>query len=240
MKWKLLLYIAAAYLILHIPFVGQYLRAANTMVHESGHAIVALLMKGEVKDISLFINTEGVTRATSASFLGGLLTGIAGYIFSALVIVVLAYFWRNRRYRLIYGILLAFALADLIFWVRNWYGIFWLVIFIILLFVLLKIRNPKTTSALSLILLIILLAGSIRSGMDIFMLGLFHPSYAGDAAYLSQLTHVPALIWGTAFLVITVLLAYSAFRNLAKPKRHSADRKNFSYETDRYSRRTRI
>lgn len=240
MKWKLLLYIAIAYIILHIPFIGRFLRATNTMIHESGHAIVALLMKGHVENIYLFSNTEGVTRATSTSFFGGLLTGIAGYTFSALMIVLLAHLWRRCSYRFIYTILLGFALADLIFWVRNIYGIFWLIIFGLLLIVLFKIKSPKTTSMLSLMLLIILLAGSIRSGIDIFMLGLFHPSYAGDASYLAQLTHIPAFIWGTIFLIITVLLGYSAFRNLATRKKPLAKDKHFRYDEDRFSRRTRL
>lgn len=219
MKWKLLLYIAVAYVILQLPIIGTFLRAANTMIHESGHAVVVLLTKGQVEHISLFMNTEGVTQAASASWLGGFLTGLAGYTFSALVILLLAHFWKSRQYRIIHLILLTFAAADLVFWVRNFYGIIWLLVFIAVLVVLMRLKRTATVSALTLILIIILLADSVRSGYDIFVLGLFHPKSAGDATYMTHLTHVPALFWGTLFFVITLWFAWLAFRRLAKTKK---------------------
>lgn len=219
MKWKLLLYIVVAYIVLQLPIIGTFLRAANTMIHESGHAVVVLLTKGQVEHISLFMNTEGVTHATSAFWLGGFLTGLAGYTFSAVVILVLAHLWKSRQYRLIHLILLTFAVVDLIFWVRNFYGIIWLLVFIAVLVVLMRFKKTTTASALTLILLIILLADSVRSGYDIFVLGLFHPKSAGDATYMTSLTHVPALFWGSLFFAATLLFAWLAFKQLAKAKK---------------------
>lgn len=223
MKWKLLLYIVVAYVILQLPFIGQFLRAANTMIHESGHAVVVLLTQGIVENISLFMNTEGVTRAMSASWLGSFLTGLAGYLFSALVIILLAHFWQGKQYRLIHVTLLAFAFADLIFWVRNFYGIFWLVVFIVLLLFLMRMKKIGLVSSLTLILIIILIAGSVRSGFDIFLLGLFHPRSAGDATYLAHITYVPAFLWGILFFVITIWFAWLAFKRLAKAKTPPTD-----------------
>lgn len=224
MKWKLILYIAVAYVILQLPIIGTFLRAANTMIHESGHAVVVLLTRGQVEHISLFMNTEGVTHAASASWLGGFLTGLAGYTFSALVILILAHFWRGRQYRLIHLILLIFAAADLIFWVRNFYGIIWLLVFMAVLILLMQLKKTTVVSSLTLILLIILLADSLRSGYDIFILGLFHPKSAGDATYMTQLTHVPALFWGTLFFAITLWFAWLAFKQLAKARKRNANR----------------
>lgn len=219
MKWKLLLYIAITYVILQLPFIGTFLRAANTMIHETGHAVLTLLTRGEVAQISLFMNTEGVTQAASASWLGGFLTGLGGYSFSAIIIVLLAHFWKSHQYRMIHIILLLFAIVDLIFWVRNFYGIIWLLAFIVLLILLIRWKKTSSVAALTLILLIILLADSVRSGYDIFILGLFHPKSAGDATYMAQLTHIPALFWGAGFFAITLLFAWMAFKQLAKGKK---------------------
>lgn len=218
-KLKLLLYIVIAWLILQIPIIGTFLRAANTMIHESGHAVVVLLTKGQVEHISLFMNTEGVTHAASASWFGGFLTALAGYIFSAILILFLAHLWVGKQYRMIHVILLMFALADLIFWVRNFYGILWLLVFMAILVLLMRWRKADAVSSLTLILVLILLADSVRSGYDVFILGLFHPSRAGDATYLAHLTHVPALFWGTIFFAITLWLAWLAFLTLAKRKK---------------------
>jgi hypothetical protein len=212
LKWKIVLMIIAAALLLHVPYVGDFLRAANTMIHESGHAFASLATNGEVYSISLFANREGVTHAGTTSWYGSFITGLAGYLFSSLTCVFLAGLWRRSAYRLIVLTLLVFSLANMFFWVRNGYGLFWLFGFALLLLAALRMRGRGVLSGVTLVLILILLTESVRAGFDIFILGLTAPQAAGDASHLQQMTGISALFWGSLFFAISLLSASWALR----------------------------
>ena len=58
---KFFLFLGLAFVLLHIPILGDYFSIINTVIHESGHAIIALF-GGNVESISLFMNGDGVDR----------------------------------------------------------------------------------------------------------------------------------------------------------------------------------
>ncbi|WP_373889935.1 M50 family metallopeptidase [Neobacillus cucumis] len=52
MKFFLFLFLVIAYLLIQVPVVGNYVRIINTLIHETGHAFIALL-GGKVENLNL-------------------------------------------------------------------------------------------------------------------------------------------------------------------------------------------
>ncbi|WP_274650908.1 M50 family metallopeptidase [Paenibacillus humicola] len=216
MKWKMIAIALLVLVLLNLPVVGNFLRAANTLVHESGHALTALLFQGHVYSISLFANTEGLTYSSYTSWAGGFATGLAGYVFSSIFILALASLWSRSRYRIVPVILLVLAAANIVFWVRNAYGMIWLILFILLLVYTLVTKKKEFAFTVTAVILLVILAASVRAGFDVFMLGLQTPGQAGDATVLRQITHVPAVFWGTFFFAQSLWAAFAAGKKLLK------------------------
>lgn len=171
------------------------------MIHETGHAVMNLLLDGKVHYIALFANTEGVTVTSYSSFFSGFMTSIAGYVSASAMVLLFAFLWKTKRHRSILYILLLFSTVNLLLWVRNVYGIFWLVLFIALLvWLVVKCKDAEWISHITFALMLLLLISSTLSALDIFLLSVTSPGMAGDAANLARSTGIPALIWGVLFL----------------------------------------
>lgn len=72
---KFFLFLVFAFLLIHVPFLGNYVKVINTLIHESGHALIALF-GGNVEKISLFMNSEGATYSNQSTWIGGFLTSL--------------------------------------------------------------------------------------------------------------------------------------------------------------------
>ncbi|WML53052.1 M50 family metallopeptidase [Neobacillus sp. PS3-12] len=57
---RFFLFIFIAFLLVQLPIVGDYVRVLNTVIHESGHAVIALF-GGHIEKIALLSNSEGIT-----------------------------------------------------------------------------------------------------------------------------------------------------------------------------------
>lgn len=203
---------------LHIPYVGQFLRAFNTMIHESGHAIMTLITSGKVESISLFANTEGVTESYLSSWFASVLVSFSGYIFSSLVLLTFALLWKRQYHKtilLIFGLL---AVVNLVLWVRNLYGIMWLVLFISSIVLLFKTKQKTILPYVTLGLLIILCTDAFRASFDILYLSYQDGTQAGDATNLANKTFIPAIVWGSFFFIQNLIFTYFSIRQLFKKR----------------------
>ncbi|WP_420490991.1 M50 family metallopeptidase [Neobacillus drentensis] len=79
---KFFLFLGLAFVLIHIPILGGYFRIINTVIHESGHAFIALF-GGNVESISLFMNGDGVTHGTQSIWIIDFITCAAGYLISS-------------------------------------------------------------------------------------------------------------------------------------------------------------
>ncbi|MBY0120336.1 M50 family metallopeptidase [Bacillus sp. S/N-304-OC-R1] len=200
-----------AIILTNIPFLGSYVRVINTLIHESGHAVIALL-GGKVHTISLFMNTEGVTYTSHLNWFGSFFTGIAGYVFSSIIAFLSFWFISRKQYKPLIFILLLFIGLNLIFWVRNFYGLFWLISFGALFLLLLFKGSTTFVQNCLLIIASILLVESLSSSFTILLLSFIQPHSAGDATGLTRSTmFIPAQFWGIFFFaqaIFFLLLGY--------------------------------
>ncbi|MFS1514508.1 M50 family metallopeptidase [Chengkuizengella sp. SCS-71B] len=218
MRLKLFIMSIITVILMYIPFIGTFLRVINTMIHETGHALITLFTKGEVTRIELFSNLEGVTFTKYSLWISGFLSGISGYVFASMIAFVCILLWKNGRNKWLIHLLLYISVINLIFWVRNVYGILWLVCFIPFLIYLLVQKSQKVLENITLILSILLITTSFMSTIDILVLSLISPSRAGDATFLNSITYIPTLIWGILFFLQALFFAYISIKTVLSRK----------------------
>lgn len=195
------------------PFVGKYFRIVNTMIHESGHALVALITSAQVLQINLFTDTSGSAVTKSSNWFSKFFTSLAGYPSSAMAALLFFYLIKQHHYNyIIYG-LGALAVINLIFFVRNAYGIFWLVTFIIISGVLIYFNDDFSLFSVSVFFSFIVLTDALISVIHLFIICFKTPDKSGDAKNLATLTFIPALIWTLLFLAFNIWIIYYTIIN---------------------------
>ena len=202
------LLITVSLILTRIPYVGKLFRVVNTMIHECGHAFMALIMSGEVIKINLFSDTSGSTVTKVSGKVSTLLVSFAGYPFAALMSFIIFFLIKNDFITVALIVLMAFALISLLFFVRNGYGIFWLVLFLVAGCVIVELNSPQILYAWMVFLASLLLSDAFISGLILLKISIDNPSSAGDATNLKKETHIPAWIWSLLFCIINGYLAY--------------------------------
>ncbi|MFG6146712.1 M50 family metallopeptidase [Halobacillus sp. B23F22_1] len=215
MKLQIIISLILAFLLTQAPLIGKYFAMLNTMIHETGHSLVALLTGGEVRNISLFPNTSGVTMTGHSSWLSQLLTSLSGYVFASFVGYFFFYLIIKGHYRWMVYILMALLLINVLFWVRNIYGIFWLVTFGAGFIWLLRTGHQTVIQYVLVFIACLVMVEAVSSAFEIMLLSLFSPSQAGDAANLARIVpFVPAPIFGFMFFGQAAYFFWLAFRRV--------------------------
>lgn len=206
-RWlKTLLFLAGSALLTRfIPFSSLF-RNLDTMFHEFGHALMTLLLSGNVLRIELYSDHSGVTYSAIAAGGKAILVSLAGYPLASLFALLLFYFYsRDKRE---WGLVLAslVALIMLVLYVRGGFGMIWLSGFILLNAAMLFLW-PKVSKVYYLFLAFLTLEESVMGTLFLVYASVVTPSRAGDAANLSRLTILPAPVWSLLFFLFALLCA---------------------------------
>ncbi len=183
-----------------IPYVGKFLRIVNTLIHESGHAFVALLSSGEVYEVELFSDRSGTATTKTKGKFSRFLVAMAGYPFGSAFAWLIFYFISRNNVDWVLYILACIALVNLALLVRNTFGIFWLIGFIAMLLILVFYANKEVKYYFSLWLAGIMLFEAFYSSIELLIIASKKPKAAGDASNLQSFTGIPALIWAIIFM----------------------------------------
>lgn len=196
-------------LLTDLPIIGKYISIVNTLIHETGHALMAIATGGKVDKIELFANTEGTAWTSSRHWLGRVLTSLAGYPFSSFIAFLFLYFLSINKYDYILYILIAILLLGLLFWIRNLYGFFWITTFCAGFGYLLWNGNTTVTQYVLLIITAVILVQSVISAYEILYLSFKNSHDAGDTTNLARSTFIiPAQIWGIFFFLQSLFFAW--------------------------------
>lgn len=196
-----------ALLLLRIPSVGKLFRVVNTMFHEDGHAIMALLTSGSVEKIDLFADTSGLCVYRPKNKLAEFLVILSGYPFSSLSAYTM--FWclhYNHSDWFLYG-LAGFLGLNLLLWVRNQYGIFWLLFFGAITGLCIYLKNDTLNFYFLFFVAALNLVESVYSTLVILYISAENPIQSGDARGLRQLSYIPAIVWALLFTLQAILIA---------------------------------
>lgn len=201
---------ALSFFLNRLPFAGVFFRTVNTMLHESGHAIGAILTSGEVVRIDLNKDTSGLAETRSKGKAGAFITSFAGYPFAAAASSLLLVLTIHGQHKIVAFILLSFVMLNLMLFVRNMFGILWLLLFSALIIVSVWYTNDLVLKLLILFVSMIAFTETLASTLVITYLAMTKPKKSGDMANMQKTTGIPAGFWALVnFLIVLGVLYYT-------------------------------
>ena len=182
----------------------------TTWVHECGHAMVAVVLGGAVRSITIQPDTSVLTRSLMpASLPAQAIVASAGYLTASVVGCLLLTASRvDRRAKPILWSIGAVMLVTLVLWVRNLFGAVVVVLWALTLLFLGGKRATKGVAGFAISILAIQV--SLDAVFDIRTL--FFVRGASDAATMARLTGAPAWLWAAVWMAISVALLVSTLR----------------------------
>jgi hypothetical protein len=196
--------IAAAALLVLLPVAWHVTRHVVTIAHEGGHGLVASMSGRKLSGIRLHSDTSGLTvsrgRPTGP---GMILTLLAGYTAPALLGLGAA-----RLFGLGYAVgllwLLLVALALLLVQIRNWFGLWSVLVTAAVVFSVTHFGSSRVQGVFALLVTAFLLLASVRTIVELQVTRSRQRSSGSDADQLARLTHLPGLFWVAVFLIVSL------------------------------------
>lgn len=188
------------------PPAWRVSRHLVTLVHEAGHAVVALLTGRRLSGIRLHSDTSGLTTSVGRPRGPGMVaTAAAGHLAPGLLgLVAASVASRGFAVGVLWGLLLLVALMGLV--VRNLFGLWSVLVTGVALAAVTWWAPPAWQTAAAWTVAWFLLLASPRPVVELQRTRR-RGSRTSDADVLAHLTHVPGLVWVGLFLAATVLTA---------------------------------
>ncbi|GHS86003.1 membrane protein [Actinomycetota bacterium] len=198
-----------ALLCLVVPTLWHLTRHALTIVHEAAHAGVAVLTGRRLTGIRVHSDTSGLTLSVGRPRGPGMVaTAFAGYVGPALLGLGSAWLL-GRGYAVGLLWLLVVVIALVLVMVRNWYGLWTVLVTAAVLVGVSWWGTAPVQSAFAYAVTWFLLLGAPRAVLELQVSRRRARSGgrragSSDADILARLTRVPAVIWVGVFLVVCV------------------------------------
>ena len=186
-----------------VPPLWSVTRHVVTLVHEAGHAIVALLTGRRLNGIRLHTDTSGLTVSSGKPRgVGMIATAAAGYLAPALLgLVSVVLVERGLTAWALYagvgtlGLMLAF--------IRNWFGLLVVVLSGVAVGLLIGRAPAQTQEFAALTFAWFLLIAAPRTAVDLWAHRRRARTRTTDADVLARLTFLPAPVWNSVFIAVT-------------------------------------
>jgi len=202
-------------LISFIPFASAALypiRLFVTFVHESSHALIALLPGGSVAEIVIRPDASGFTLTT-----GGNMAAIsaAGYLgATAFGAWLLALCRTPGRAKVALTVAASISGLATVVYIHPWinpFGFFWGVAITMGLVIA---RNTLTAASMELLVLFLGVQCAINALLDLRTLVTLttFDNEPTDAVLMAATTHVPALFWALAWGALALVMVFAGLR----------------------------
>jgi Peptidase M50B-like len=179
-------------------------RNVITIVHEAGHALVAVLVGRRLSGIRLHSDTSGLTLTKGKPYGPGMVsTALAGYVAPSLLGLVFAAFAGAGKTAAVLTICAVLLLGVLVM-VRNVYGVVLLLITGAVLFAVAWWTNPNIQAAFAHLITWFLLLGGVRPVGELQSKRRRGWARDSDADQLARLTGAPGWLWIGMFLVVNL------------------------------------
>ena len=193
-----------ALLLVVVPEVWARTRHAVTIVHEGAHATAAVLTGRRLSGVRLHSDTSGLTVSVGRPTGAGMVTTVlVGYIGPGLLGLGAAALLGTGHAVGLLWLLLA-ALLVLIVQVRNWFGLWSMLVFGTLIVVVTWWAPVEVQVAFAYLVTWFLLIGAPRPVLELQQLRRRRRTSGSDADVLARLTHLPGIVWVGIFLVVDV------------------------------------
>lgn len=192
------------------PIILYPFKLFTTWVHESSHALMTVLVGGRVTSIAIERDTSGLTMSLVP--LGRVPQGLvasAGYLGAAVVGCLLMVSTRvERSAHSILAFIGACMLVTLAIWIRNPFGV---VVVLAWSAALLLLARSRFADAVRFLLSLLAVQVALNAVYDIRVL-FFIGRGQSDAATMARLFLLPAWVWATAWMVMSLGLLYGTLR----------------------------
>jgi hypothetical protein len=220
---------ALSILLWFIPFaeVLTYpFRLFVTFIHEGGHAFAALVTGNSVESLSIATNASGETYTTQGGMFSQMLVSSAGYIGSMIYGVALLVMIR----RAIAARVVLIASAALIFLLTIIYGVYKPVVsgaalssipftffagtlLTLGLVAIARFANSRVATFFLSLLAVQCVLNSLLDLKTVFFLSTpFGPTLPSDAVNMASATGIPALVWASLWITISVGMLFLTMR----------------------------
>lgn len=182
-----------------------------TLVHEAGHAVVAVLTGRRLSGIRLHRDTSGLTTSVGRPRGPGMIaTAAAGYPAPSALGLGVLWLASTDRAGWALGIALA-VLAGMLLFIRNWFGLLVVVAAGGVVALLVWRTDPDVQQAAAVLLAAFLLVGGCRTTLELWASRRRTRSRTSDADVLARLTHLPAGLWNALLVLGTVAALVPAY-----------------------------
>jgi hypothetical protein len=189
------------------PHVWSLTRHVSTIVHEAGHAIVALLTGRRLAGIRLHSDSSGVTVSVGRPRGPGMVAMLAaGYPAPALLgLGAVALLRSDRAEVLLWGLVV--VLTGMALQIRNWFGAWTILATGAVVFAVTWWLPDSWHRAFAYVVTWFLLLSGPREVIGLYAARRRRGARGSDADQLARLTHVPAGLWSAAFLLVCLAAA---------------------------------
>lgn len=168
---------------------------------------MTLIFSGEVVSIDIFYSGEGVATTKTKSWWSRFFISIAGYPFASIIAYLFTYLIFTARYEYVLYVMVSISMINLVFWVRNPYGIAWLLVLLSFVFLCFYFEWQEVKHWLALSITAFVFIDAFVSAWYILVLAIKSPKKAGDATNLQKSLWIPAFFWALFFWTQATLLA---------------------------------
>ena len=193
---------AVAALLVLYPALWRSARNVVTIAHEGAHGLVALAAGRRLSGIRLHSDTSGLTISVGRPTGPGMVfTCAAGYTGPALFgLGAAALFAAGHAVGVLWALLLLLAL--LLVQIRNWYGLWSVLLTGGVVFAATWWLPPEGQAAFAALATWFLLLAAPRAVLELQTARRRRSASDSDADQLARLTHLPAVVWVGFFLVV--------------------------------------
>ena len=200
-----------------LPPAWSITRHLVTLVHEAGHAAVAVLTGRRLNGIRLHTDTSGLTVSSGKPRGPGMVaTAAAGYLAPALLGLVSVVLVQNGRtaWSLYAGLA---TMALMLAFIRNWFGLVVVVAVGAAVALLIWRASAEAQDFAALTFAWFLLLAAPRATVDLWSHRRRARTRTTDADVLARLTFLPAPVWNIVFVLLTVGALAAAVRVVGLP-----------------------
>jgi hypothetical protein len=183
-----------------VGFAWRVVRTLVTICHESGHALVAVLVGRRLSGVRVHSDTSGLTVSRGrAKGPGMVATLFAGYLAPAVVGLGIAWLAGTGHASGVLWLLVLLAVVLLV-WIRNLYGALVVIAAGVAVALATWYAPPSSLGWIATGLAWLFLIAAPRPVLEL----LRRHSPGSDAAQLGALTHVHRYVWCLLWLVLTI------------------------------------
>ncbi|WP_268916155.1 M50 family metallopeptidase [Aeromicrobium chenweiae] len=194
---------ATAVVLIAVPPAWSVTRHVVTLVHEAGHAAVAVLTGRRLNGIRLHTDTSGLTVSSGKPRgLGMIATAAAGYLApAALGLASVGLVESGRTAWALYAGLVTLAL--MLVFIRNWFGLVVVALSAAAVSLLVWRAPERVQDFAALTFAWFLLVAAPRTAIELWPHRRRVRTRTSDADVLARLTVLPAPIWNILFILLT-------------------------------------